>query len=102
MIHVIADIQIVDGRQNDFLAEFHKIVPAVRAEKGCVEYIPLTDVETDIGAQSPLRTNAVTVVEKWESIDALKAHLAADHMAAYREAVKDMVSGVKLQILEPA
>ena len=102
MIHVIADIQIVDGRQNDFLAEFHKIVPAVRAEKGCVEYIPLTDVETDIGAQSPLRTNAVTVVEKWESIDALKAHLAADHMAAYREAVEDMVSGVKLQILEPA
>jgi len=32
----------------------------------------------------------------------LKAHLAAPHMAAYREQVKDLVGGVALQVLEPA
>jgi quinol monooxygenase YgiN len=102
MIHVIAEIQVVEGRREDFLVEFFQIVPLVRAEQGCLEYTPLTDVDTDIVAQSPLRADTVTVVEKWDSVDALKAHLAADHMSAYREAVKGLVSGVKLCVLQPA
>ena len=42
------------------------------------------------------------ILEKWESLDHLNAHLAADHMDEYREKVKDLVVGVSLQILEPA
>jgi quinol monooxygenase YgiN len=40
-------------------------------------------------------------VEKWESLQALHAHLVAPHMAVYRERVKDVVVGVTLQILDP-
>jgi len=101
MIFVIATIEVKPGKRDAFLAEFHKNMPNVKAEKGCVEYGPTVDVKTDIKAQVPLRDNVVTVVEKWESLQALHAHLAAPHMATYRERVKDYVVGVTLQVLEP-
>jgi quinol monooxygenase YgiN len=101
MIFVIATIEVKPGKREAFLMEFHKNMPNVRAEKGCLEYGPTVDLKTDIKAQIPLRENAVTIVEKWESLQALHAHLAAPHMATYRERVKDYVAGVTLQILEP-
>ena len=41
----------------------------------------------------------VTIVEAWESFDALESHLMAPHMLDYRKAVKDLVKGVALQVL---
>ena len=102
MIHVIATIEVKPGKRDAFLAEFHKLMPKVHAEKGCIEYGPALDAKTDIKAQIPLRGDVVTIVEKWESLKALQAHLAAPHMGEYREAVKDIVKGVTLQILQPA
>ena len=101
MIFVIATIEVKPGKREAFLAEFHKNVSNVRSERGCLEYGPTVDAKTDIKAQIPLRENVVTIVEKWESLQALHAHLAAPHMATYRERVKDYVAGVTLQILEP-
>ncbi len=102
MIHVIATIEVRPGRRDDFLAEFRKNVPTVRAEAGCLEYGPAVDVATGIAAQAPPRDHVVVVVEKWADLDALRAHLAAPHMAAYRERVKDLVVGASLQVLQPA
>jgi quinol monooxygenase YgiN len=102
MIHVIATIELHPGARDAFLGEFRKIVPAVRAEAGCLEYGPTVDATTDIAAQPPRRENVVTVVEKWADLPALKAHLVAPHMLEYRPRVKDLVRGVTLQILEPA
>lgn len=101
MIHVIATIELVDDKREAFLAEFRKIVPLVKAERGCLEYGPTIDVLTSIPAQGPARDHVVTVVEKWESIESLLAHLGAPHMAAYRPKVKDFIKGSKLQILQP-
>ena len=102
MICVIATIELAEGRRRDFLAEFRKIVPKVLQEAGCLEYGPMVDLPTNIAAQPPARPDAVTVVEKWESIEALEAHLMAPHMLEYRKAVKPMVAGTALSILEPA
>lgn len=102
MIHVIATIELHPGRRAAFLAEFHRLVPKVKAEKGCLEYGPAVDAHTDIAAQAPCRADVVTVIEKWESLDALSGHLAAPHMAEYRQRVKDYVVRVALQVLEPA
>jgi len=101
MIFVIATAEVKPGKRDAFLAEFRKNVPNVLVEKGCIEYGPTVDAKTDIKAQIPRRDNVVTIVEKWESLQALQAHLGAPHMAAYRERVKDYVVGVTLQILEP-
>lgn len=102
MIIVIAEIELVADKRAAFLEEFHKVVPLVRDEVGCLEYGPTIDAETDIAAQIPNRPDIVTVVEKWESVETLQAHLVAEHMTAYRGRVKDFVKGSVLRILEPA
>jgi quinol monooxygenase YgiN len=102
MIHVIAEIELRPGTREAFLEEFHRLVPKVKAEVGCIDYGPAVDAPTDIAAQLPLREDVVTIVETWASLDMLKAHLAAPHMAEYRQNVKDFVVGTRLRILEPA
>ena len=102
MIHVIATIELHEGQRAAFLAEFHKIVPAVRTEDGCLDYCPTVDAETDIAAQLPRRPDVVTIVEAWESLAHLKDHLAAPHMVDYRPKVKEMIARTTLVILEPA
>lgn len=102
MIHVIATIELAPGKRQAFLDEFRQLVPKVRAEAGCLEYGPTVDVASGIAAQGAVREDTVTVVEKWSDLAALKAHLVAPHMEAYRPRVKDLVRSTKLQILEPA
>ena len=101
MIHVLATIELADGKREEFLKEFQQLVPKVLAEEGCIEYGAAVDMPTSLPAQTPPSENAVTVVEKWESIDALEAHLVAQHMLDYRTKVKSLVTGITLRILKP-
>jgi quinol monooxygenase YgiN len=102
MIHVLATIELQPNQRQAFLAEFHKLMPKVRAEQGCLEYGPAVEITTPISIQSPPRADIVLVIEKWDSVAALEAHLAAPHMADYRAATAEMVRSVTLQVLEPA
>lgn len=102
MLSVIAEIEVKEGTREVFLAEFHQLVPQVLAENGCLEYGPTLDAVTDISAQIQRRENIVTIVEKWDSLESLKAHLVAPHMTEYRLKVKDFVVGAVLRILEAA
>jgi quinol monooxygenase YgiN len=100
MIHVLATIEIAEGKREAFLKEFRRIIKIVRDEDGCIEYGPAVDVETSVSG--PPRPNIVTVVEKWASVPALEAHLKAPHMDRYRDLVRDIVVGIKIQVLQPA
>ncbi len=102
MIHVIATIKTKPGKRDALLAEFHRIVPMVHAEAGCIEYGPAVDVASGLMVQPPLREDVVVVVEKWSSLDTLKAHTQAPHMVEYRGRVQDLVENVVLQVLTPA
>jgi quinol monooxygenase YgiN len=102
MIHVIATIELREGRSDAFLTEFHKLVPHVLAEEGCLEYGPTLDLVTDIAAQHPARPDVVTIVEKWASVEHLKRHLDAPHMHEYRPRVKELIARATLVILTPA
>ena len=101
MIHVIATIELHEGKRDAFLAEFRKLVPLVQTEQGCLEYGPTVDVATGLAPQGPVRDDVVTVVEKWEDLDTLKKHLQAPHMIAYRPRMKDFVQATSLQVLAP-
>ncbi|MGL1931233.1 MAG: antibiotic biosynthesis monooxygenase [Desulfotalea sp.] len=101
MIDVLAFITIKDGMVDDFLKIFKANVPAVLAEDGCVAYAPMQDVMTDIQVQQT-NDNVVTIIEKWKSVDSLKAHLLAPHMFTYKEDVKDLVVDVNIKILQEA
>lgn len=100
MIHVLATIELAPGIRDRFLAEFRRIIPAVRAEQGCAEYGPAIEVATNFKGMQPPRENIVVVVEKWATLADLEAHLVAPHMMEYRPRVKDLVVGTQLQVLE--
>lgn len=102
MIHVIATIEIDPARRNEYLNILKGNVPLVQAEKGCLRYEPTVDVESGLPAQGGVRADVITLLETWENLAALRVHLQAPHMAAYREKVKGMVRQVRLQVLEPA
>ena len=102
MIYVIAGIELNEGCRDEFLKIFKGNVPKVRAEGGCINYEPTVDVDSGIPIQGDLREDMVTIVEAWENVAALHAHLKAPHMLAYREQVKDLVKEIRIQVLEPA
>ncbi len=102
MIHVIAVITAKPGLREAVLAEFRANMPAVHAEQGCIEYAPAVDAEGIGGFQTPFGPNTFVVIEKWESAEALKAHAAAPHMAAYAARTKDMVATRVIHVLASA
>ncbi len=101
MIYVIATITLKEGQREKYLRELRKIMPLVHGENGCIEYRPWTDVNTGSRFQAVYRTDTVTILEKWESLDALKNHGASTHMTAFRHDVKEFVQTMALQILSP-
>jgi len=102
MIHVVASIEVKPGHRDEFIAAFHQLVPKVKAEEGCVDYGPTVDAQSGIDRQVPYRENTVTIIEQWQDLDCLKAHLTAPHMAEFRTKVQDLNLGATLQILESA
>jgi quinol monooxygenase YgiN len=102
MIHVLAIVTAKPGKREAILSEFRANIAAVRAEKGCIEYGPAIDAEGMGGFQTKFGPDSFVVIEKWESTDALKAHAAAPHMAAYAAKTKDMIASRVIHVLSPA
>lgn len=102
MIHVIALITAKPGQRDAVLAALRDNVPAVRAEAGCIEYGAAIDAEGMGRWQARIGEDSFVVIEKWASPEALAAHAAAPHMAAYSARVKDLVAGRTIHVLSPA
>jgi len=102
MIHVLAIITAKPGKRDAILREARANLPAVRAEKGCIEYGPAVDAEGIGGFQTKFGPDTFVVIEKWESAEALKAHAAAPHMAAYAAKTKEMIEARVIHVLSPA
>ncbi len=101
LIDVIASITTKPGCRDQFVKRFLENCPLVLAEDGCVHYYPTIDIETGIPVQA-LDANVVTIVEQWESVEHLQAHLVAPHMLSFREDVKDWVEGTSIKVLTKA
>ena len=101
MIHVIAVITAKPGQRDAILQHFRANVPAVRAEQGCIEYGAAVDADPALPFQTKWGPDTFIVVEKWESMGALKAHAAAPHMAAYAGKTKEFIASRVIHILEP-
>jgi quinol monooxygenase YgiN len=99
MINVLAFITAKPGQRAAILEAFKANVPAVLAEAGCIEYGATIDVA---GAQPAFGPDTFVVIEKWESMAALKAHAASPHMATYAAKVKDLIEKRAVHVLDPA
>ena len=99
MIHVLAIITAKSGMRDAILKEFRANMPTVHAEKGCIEYGPAIDTET---SPTKFGNDTFVVIEKWESPEALRAHAASPHMAAYGAKTRDMIASRVIHVLSPA
>lgn len=102
MIHVIAVITAQPGKRAEILQHFRANVPNVHKEKGCIEYGAAVDAENALAFQTKYGPDTFLVIEKWESMEALKAHAAAPHMAAYGAKTKELIASRVIHILTPA
>lgn len=102
VIHVIAIITTKPGQRDTVLAAFRQIIPEVQAEAGCLEYAPAIDIDHDAADFARLGPDSFMVIEKWESQEALAAHAASAHMAAYAAQVKDLLASRAIHVLDPA
>lgn len=101
-VHVLAVITAKPGKRAELLELFQANVPNVHAEDGCVEYVATIDAEDAPSSQTPFGEDTFVVVEKWASMDALKAHAAAPHMTAYAARSKDLIASRVIHVLTPA
>ncbi len=99
MITVVASITVKAARKMEFIEIFKANMPTVLAEAGCIEYLPTVDLATGLPPQI-LEDEVVTIIERWQSVAALREHLAAPHMHRYRQQVKEMVTGVAIKVLQ--
>jgi quinol monooxygenase YgiN len=102
MIHVVAVITAKPGMREKILQAFRANVPAVRAEKGCIEYGAAIDADPALPIQAKWGPDSFLVIEKWQSLEALKAHAAAPHMAAYGAKTREFIASRVIHILQPA
>ena len=102
VVHVVAVITAKPGKRAEVLTAFQENVPNVHAEDGCVEYGATIDTEGVGKFQTRFGENTFVVVEKWESLDHLKAHAATPHMAAYGAKVKDLLADRIIHVLSPS
>lgn len=103
MITVIAEIRTRPGvhHRQAVLDAFAKIIPTVLEEEGCFGYAPLIDHNAQVEFQTTA-PDSVFMLEKWENVAHLEAHLQTQHMKDHSVAVKDDVLDVHIRILEDA
>jgi quinol monooxygenase YgiN len=101
LIHVLALITTKPGKREEVLDAFRANVPAVHGEEGCIEYGAAIDTEGVGPFQTQLGPDTFVVVEKWADVEALKAHAAAPHMAAYAAKTKDLLASRVIHVLSP-
>lgn len=90
-----------DADVRDYAAKTLAVVPTVRAEDGCRLYTLLKDATTDWDKPMRFGERTMWMLEKWDSIDALKAHLDTPHMKAFGPTVRQMRTASTFHVLEP-
>ena len=101
-IHVVAVITARAGMREKILEAFHENSATVRREQGCIEYIATVDANDAGTLQTKFGDDTFVVVEKWESVGALKDHAASPHMAVYSQKTKDLIDSRIIYVLSPA
>ncbi|GAB7128180.1 putative quinol monooxygenase [Silvimonas sp. JCM 19000] len=101
MITVFAEIKAHPGQRAAVLQAFERLLPSVLAEPGCGGYKPLIDIDGQVPWQA-LEPDTIFMLEQWQDMAALEAHMQMPHMAAHKAATQDLIAEVKIRILDAA
>lgn len=84
MIVVIATFEAQTGARVRVLEVARPCIEATRNEAGCLSYELFASTEND---------RTMVFVERWQNLEALKAHQQTAHIAAFKEARAPHVTG---------
>jgi quinol monooxygenase YgiN len=88
---VIATLNALPGHRDEVLDLVTELAPKVHAEQGCHLYAPHTSGK-----------DQVVLVERWADEEALAVHGTGHHMASFRTAISDLLTGApRIQVLHP-
>ena len=102
MIHVLAMITAKPGMRERILEAYRGNVANVRAEAGCLAYEAAVDVPGMPSIFAQFGADTFVVVERWESVQALRAHAVAPHMKAYASRVEPLTASRAIHVLQAA
>ncbi len=102
MVHVVAEITAKAGYRDKVLELFRAAAEKVRQEPGCIEYFATVDTDSGLPVQPPVRPNVITVLEKWESLEALQSHASGDALHEFLEQAGPIMEGLTARVMEPA
>lgn len=84
MIKVVAKNYIQEGKLEEILGLYKELVEKTVVEPGCIRY----ELFQDIG-----NPGILTMIEEWESIEALDAHEKTEHFTRIFPLLKNLVRG---------
>ncbi len=91
-MQIIAGTVTIDPETyEEFMSHARVMMDESRAEEGCHAYVFTQD------GHDP---SIIRLYELWEDADALAAHAASEHMAAWRAAAGGLVKGRSLQLFD--
>lgn len=88
-ILVLAKIQPKEGCQDSIIELANELVYETLQEEGNIDYQLLKSFEDD----------TLTFVEKWESPEALKKHMASPHFLNFGEESGEFVENMDIQVI---
>lgn len=93
MIYVVATVTVKVEHRADFLENARALISATLREPGCKSY----DLNSSI-----TEPNCFVFVERWETREALAAHMQTSHFANWQKVSAPFVDKVVLEIVHPA
>ena len=84
MLVIVAVLKPAEGKGNDVVEAFRKVVPLIRQDPGTVAYNILQ------AADNP---DKVTVYEKYEDREALQYHGQTEHFKEFGRSSRDLFAG---------
>ncbi|BDZ67725.1 putative quinol monooxygenase [Methanobacterium ferruginis] len=83
MIIVTANITAKPGERDELISKSQDVIESTRQEQGNISYELLASTEDE---------NVLLMFEKWESKEALDAHMQTEHFKAFGTAIKDIIA----------
>jgi quinol monooxygenase YgiN len=90
------------GMRERILEAYRGNVANVRAEAGCLAYEAVVDVPGMPSIFAQFGADTFVVVERWESVEALRAHAVAPHMKAYASQIEPFTASRAIHVLQAA
>lgn len=89
-ILVLANIEPKEGCQDSIIEVSKELIDESLLEEGNIDYQLL----------KPIKGDSLTFVEKWESLDALKRHMASPHFLNFGEESEEFVKDMTIQVID--